>query len=117
MPDFTHIAFSDESKHNLGRYRSIALVTMSRITCNITTPVLAGLLAESNCRKISWESVRTAKERFAAGKFLKHSIKMAAASRVRIDVMTWDVEDSRHKIKRRVDHANLQRMYFKLYRR
>ena len=29
------------------------------------------------------------------------------------DVLTWDTEDSRHKIKGRDDIANLQRMYYR----
>ena len=36
----THVAFSDESKHNTGRYRSLGLVTRSRgmIVATVTWP-------------------------------------------------------------------------------
>lgn len=51
-----------------------------------------------------------------AGQFIDLAIKYAAQRKIRIDVLYWDLEDSRHKIQGREDKSNLERMYYKVIR-
>jgi len=44
------------------------------------------------------------------------AIENAIARKLRVDVLIWDIQDSRHKVPGRNDIANLQRMYYHLFR-
>ncbi len=108
----THVAFSDESRHNEGRYRAVALITMP---VNLVTPLsgtLRAILKESAVSEFKWSELRTARERFAAEKFVACLIAHSVQGQLRIDVLTWDTEDSRHRILGRNDVRNLRRMYY-----
>lgn len=48
--------------------------------------------------------------------FIKTSIEFAAAKKIRIDVLIWNIQDSRHNVIGRDDKKNLERMYFHLLR-
>jgi hypothetical protein len=113
-PEVTHVAFADESHWNKGRYRALGLVTLRDSDLSVLNAELKSLLAESDVKELKWSNVREAKHRFAALKFCEFAIKRANAGQVRVDVLTWDIEDSRHKVMRRDDIANLQRMYYHL---
>jgi hypothetical protein len=77
---------------------------------------LRRLLKESAVTEFKWKELDAARERFAAEKMCQFALNGACAGQLRIDVLVWDIEDSRHKIARRNDIANLQRMYYHLFR-
>lgn len=112
----THIAYADETHHNIGRYRGIALVTLKQDCNNDLSTELRKLLKESSVTEFKWEKLRMARERFAAQKILKCIVEKIIEKSVRIDVLVWDIKDSRHNIKGRDDTANLQRMYYHLFK-
>lgn len=112
----THVAYSDECSYNIGRYRSIAMVTLDAASAGIFSQAVRSLLNESAVREFKWQRLRQARERFAAEKLVDFSIKKALLSALRIDVLVWDMEDSRHRIKGRDDVANFQRMYYHLFK-
>lgn len=113
----THVGFSDESNWNKGRYRSLGLVTVPLDDLHELNRELNSLLEESGIQKeFKWKNLRQARERFAAQKMCDFTIKHAIARRLRVDVLIWDIQDSRHNIPRRDDIANLQRMYYHLFR-
>ncbi len=114
--EFTHLAFSDESQHNTGRYRSIATVSIPASFYPAANSHLAAVLSKCGIRELKWEKLRTARERFAALAFVNWAVSSAAASMLQLDVLLWDVEDRRHKIKGRDDNSNLQRMYYHLFK-
>lgn len=111
----SHIAFSDES-YTADRYRSVATLTLARDTAERLTPVVSNILTESSVKEFKWEKLRQARERFAALKLIDLTIQEALRGNVRVDVLIWDTEDSRHTVKGRDDIANLQRMYYHLFR-
>jgi hypothetical protein len=74
------------------------------------------LLNESNVHEFKWHKLDGANERIAAIKLCRLAIKGCCTGRLRIDVLIWDIEDSRHKILKRDDVANLQRMYYHLFK-
>ncbi|MGQ9513002.1 DUF3800 domain-containing protein [Thermodesulfitimonas sp.] len=113
----THIAYADETQYNIGRYRGIALVTTKMDNVDSLNAELRGLFEESGiASEFKWTKLHGVRERFAALKMLEWTINKAVSGLIRVDVLTWDVEDKRHKIRGRDDIANLQRMYYHLFR-
>lgn len=112
----THLGFSDESNWNTGRFRSLGLVTMPIDQIDAAETELCRLLEESQVSEFKWKKLDGAKERFAAVKLCEFAVAKASAGRLRVDVLIWDTEDSRHKIAGRDDIANLGRMYYHLFR-
>jgi len=115
-PTVTHVGFSDESHWNIGRFRSLGLVTTPSEHLDSLETRLRQLLDESHVSEFKWQRLRGAKERFAAEKMVKFAVENACAKQLRIDVLIWDIQDSRHAIVGRDDVANLQRMYYHLFR-
>jgi len=112
----THVGFSDESNWNTGRFRSLGLVTVpSNCLDNIETE-LQQLFNESSVKEFKWKRLSGAKERFAAQKMCRYVVENACSERMRVDVLVWDIQDNRHRIARRDDIANLERMYYHLFR-
>jgi len=112
----THVGFSDESNWNVGRFRSLGLVTTPIAYVNELETDLRRLLETSNVREFQWKSLNGAKQRFAAEKMCTFAVEKACAKQLRVDVLVWDIEDSRHTIRGRDDIENLQRMYYHLFR-
>lgn len=112
----THVGFSDESNWNQGRFRSLGLITTSVKELKALEEETKRLLYESNVQEFKWKKLDGAKERFVAIKLCQFTIRECCSSSLRIDVLIWDIEDKRHKILKRDDIANLQRMYYHLFR-
>ena len=110
----THIAFVDESYHHDGRYRGLGVVSLRYCDYQATTSNLAEILKESGIKEFKWNKLKSARERLAALKLIKYAIDNAACGSMRFDILIWDIEDSRHKISKRDDIANLHRMYHHL---
>lgn len=115
-PTPTHIAYADESSHNIGRYRGIALVTISVADAEKANPTLERILKESSIKEFKWAKLRSARNRFAAQKIVECVFEWAVNRTLRIDAITWDIEDSRHNVPGRSDIRNLRRMYYTLFR-
>lgn len=77
---------------------------------------LRRLLQESGIAEFKWKKVSNAKYRFPAIKMLGYAVEGAMKGLLRLDVLTWDTEDSRHRVIGRDDIANLQRMYYQLFK-
>ena len=112
----THVAYADESYCTAERYRSVATVTLARETADDLVSHLFKLLSTSGLKEFKWSKLRQARERFAALKFIDLVVEEALKRKMRVDVLVWDTEDSRHKVKGRDDQANLQRMYYHLFK-
>lgn len=112
----THIGFADESHWNTGRFRSLGMVTLPLNCLEGRQSEVKRLLSESRVGEFKWKNLAGAKERFAAEKLCNFAVEKACAGQFRVDVLVWDIEDSRHKIAGRDDIANLERMYYHLFR-
>jgi hypothetical protein len=112
----THVAYADESYHTQARYRSVAVVTCRTSDEDTITRALDQLLQESNVGEFKWEKLHQARDRFAALKMIDYTIEMALDDKLRVDVLIWDVYDERHSVPGRDDVANLQRMYYHLFK-
>ena len=112
----THLAYADETLHNMGRYRGIGLISLRYEHLESLCIALQSLLHESGITELKWQKLDGAKYRFAALKILHCTVKSACAGLLRADVLTWDIQDSRHTVRGRDDSANLQRMYYHLFK-
>lgn len=113
----THVGFSDESHWNVGRFRSLGLVTLPACHLKDFEKELGALLLnQSGVSEFKWKKLAGAKERFAAQRICNFAIEKAVAGQLRVDVLIWDIQDSRHRVQGRDDTANLGRMYYHLLR-
>ena len=112
----THVGFADESNWNTGRWRSLGLITLEEKYLPAVEEELWAILAESGVSEFKWKRLGSARERFVAEKIIRFAAEKAMHRKLRIDVLIWDIEDNRHKIRGRDDVKNLQRMYFHLFR-
>jgi len=110
---YDHCAFSDDSGHEDGRYNSLGLITLTFSKYNYLILELQKLFSESGIKsEFKWEKVRTAKYGFAAEKINKFIFKYL--NDLRIDVLVWDMQDSRHKDISIDKNENVGRMYYHL---
>jgi hypothetical protein len=112
----THCAFSDESGHNIGRYRSIAMVSFPHRNLDSIDEQIFVILQEAGVREFKWMKLRSAKIRFCANAFVDLVIDHVLRGDFRVDVLTWDIEDSRHKVMGRDDQENFRKMYYHLFK-
>jgi hypothetical protein len=119
MSDVTHYAFSDESKHNKGRFRSIGMISFSSGQLEAIENYFLKTCSEyniTNFKNFKWKQLKNDRKRNATESILKFIIDKAFLRKLRIDILIWDIEDSRHKIVGRDDSENLARMYYHLYK-
>jgi hypothetical protein len=111
-------AFSDESGIFDKRYQSIGVVSGNPKTLKKLDRDLWEILEEKNIKEVKFSAVRTHSPKIeSANLFIEKSIEYIIKNKdMRIDILTWDTQDSRHNIPRRDDHKNLERMYFHLLR-
>jgi len=112
----SHVAYADESYYTAERFRSIAVITIEHSNKELFSRSFGSLLQESSVAEFKWNKLRQARDRFAAIKLIDKCIELAISKQLRIDVLIWDTHDSRHQIESRDDIANLQRMYYHLFR-
>lgn len=112
----THVAFGDESNWKVGRYGAVALVSAQREAAIQLHRRVAKLLKESGVGEFKWAKCKTAQYRFAGFKLVDAAPEAIAGQALRIDVIVWDTQDHRHAVIGRDDIANLQRMYYHLFK-
>lgn len=112
--NFTHLAFSDDSKHKDGRYNSLALVTLKDVNFSSIHNKLKEIFKNSGISdEFKWEKLRNAKYRLAAQKLIDFTFQNE--QKMRVDILIWNLDDSRHRnILGRDDSENLVRMYYHL---
>jgi hypothetical protein len=115
-PIASHFATADESRYNQRRYRAVAMVSCrGSLRTDLSSRFLA-IIRAANLVEFKWHKLRQARDRFAALAMIDETISLAMSGKIRIDALIWDTHDSRHRIKRRDDIANLQRMYYHLFK-
>lgn len=112
----THIAFSDESRWNLGRYRSISVVSMRADHHREVEELLERVFQQegSKAREFKW-SGRWHKPRMRLAKCLVDAVsREASRDQLRVDTITWDMQDARHRDLAVDDVENFGVMYFQV---
>jgi len=111
-----HVAYSDETHHNTGRYRGIGLITLRVEDVAQVNEDIERIIQGHRLSELKWGELRSAKSRQAANNLIDYLLEKTIENTLRVDVLTWDIEDSRHKIPGRDDIVNLRRMYYFLYK-
>lgn len=92
------------------------MISMPEIEMPEIESSLIRAMGESNVKEFKWQKLKTAQYRFAAERIIDICFEAACRGKLRIAVLIWDTKDHRHKTFGRDDLANLQRMYFHLYK-
>jgi hypothetical protein len=108
------IAYSDES-YLTGRYKSIATFSFPEKAHSHIRSELFSILKDSDVTEFKWHKLKNAKYRLCALKLIDAVIGFLGRYDVRIDVLIWDTQDSRHRVLGRDDTANFERMFFHLH--
>lgn len=111
-----YAAFSDESRHSDGRFRSIAAVSLPANSVVDLNGRIATLLTAKGIGEFKWQNLTSAKARFAAIELVDLVFNDLLPLGGRVDVLIWDIEDSRHTVPGRDDRRNYERMFFHLHR-
>lgn len=112
-----YAAFSDESRHSEGRFRSIASVSIAANLIESVSNRVRTICDQSEVGEFKWQKLVGARERFCAVKIIDLLCLELLPLGVRVDVLVWDTQDQRHRIDARDDNANFERMFFHLHGR
>ena len=107
----THVAYSDESHHNHGVHRALGVISLTLDNSTTLSEEIRKLNIDSDVTEVKWKKIDSAKYRFAAEKIVNACTEYARMSKLRVDVLIWNINDQRHKIIGRDDKKNLQNMY------
>ncbi|MCG9891614.1 MAG: hypothetical protein MH252_11125 [Thermosynechococcaceae cyanobacterium MS004] len=110
-----YVSFADESYSRDSGFNSIAAFSLRsdnlpQINSNLNT-----LLEESNVGEFKWQKLKDAKYRFCAQKLIDAVWELIETDDARVDVVIWNINDSRHQIRNRDDIANYERMFYHLH--
>lgn len=109
-------AYSDESGTFNRRYQAIGIVSGPLVVLSKISEILRGILDDCGIDEVKFSEIKTHSPKVtAAQKFARCVLKgYAGHGSLRIDVLLWDTQDSRHRIQGRDNIANLERMYHKV---
>jgi hypothetical protein len=110
FPQPSHIAYADETRYNVGRYRGLAVVSLRLADADAFRAEARSLLQTSGVHELKWVEVRTARHRFAANKLITWAFNALGAGALRVEVVTWDAEEQ-HPAPGESGIATLQQMY------
>jgi hypothetical protein len=108
----TNVAFSDESHWNVGRYRSIGLITLPIANEQLVEKAINDQLCKSGIKEFKWAGLQSSNERDGAIELLKKIVGYSNQGLLRADILQWDISDHRHDIPGRDDTLNLGIMYY-----
>lgn len=112
-----YFAFTDESNHSNGDYRSIALFEVHEDLIWEVQSRMLSILNKYNIKKISsfkWKKIQNKNKSHALKELLKYLFPLFEENLIKIEIIIWNIYDSRHNIAGRDDTKNLSYMYDKL---
>jgi len=108
-----HLIFSDESGwDNSNRYGSVALVSGTYQNTKDLNFELKTILDTYNKSEVRFKATKNRDSVNVAHEFIKLSFNYLLKSKIKIHVLVWDKQDSRHDVVGRCDIENLKRMYY-----
>ena len=114
--DTTHVSFSDESHWSEGQYRSICLVSLSKDDLECLEDELSSIINRAGINEFKWTKLKSRPYASFAQEMCDFAIRSAVRGQLRIDVLIWDMTDSRHSGGQVDDARNLGIMYHHLFR-
>ncbi len=116
MIKVSHVCFSDESNWNVGQFRSIGMASLPIGSLEPLESELTSLLRPAPFTEFKWAEVKGNQIKSIAEEMCDLAIKYCTMSQLRIEVLIWNTQDERHKVRMRDDEKNLNIMYFHLLR-
>ena len=111
----THIAFSDESCWNTGRYRSISVASMPTEHHSEVEGTLERVFRQNRSREMEFKwSSRWSFVKVELATALVDTVLGDLREQLRIDTIIWDTQDVRHRSIAVDDGANFEIMYFQV---
>lgn len=111
--EHNHLAFSDDSNHKDGRFSSLCLLTFPLKFEKSLRIELEKIFKESGIEhELKWQNVCDAKHKFVVEKIYLYIFRNL--DKLRLDILIWDMQDTRHAIPGRDDIKNIGRMYYHL---
>lgn len=108
-------AYSDESFHE--QYQAIGVVSGKKILLSNLREKLQNILNDRNIKELKFSKLGTRFPKVeAAKKSMDLGIEFCKKNLIRIDILIWDLKDSRHSIPNMDTIANLAYMYYKILR-
>ena len=114
-----YIAFADESSQNHGKYRSVSLVVLHETDFKHINNKLSSILKKYNLKikSFKWEKLKSKKKVLALRELLDYLFGLMLDGSLRIHVLIWDIEDSRHNHVGRDDIKNLSMINYMIRKR
>ncbi|OGF44969.1 MAG: hypothetical protein A2452_08350 [Candidatus Firestonebacteria bacterium RIFOXYC2_FULL_39_67] len=105
--------YGDESGHE--RYRAVGVLSGKKEDIVDLRKEISASLLDNSCKEIEFKEIRgSSKDRKCACEVVKLGVACAAQKKIRIDVLVWDTQDTRHTIEDRDDTKNLEIMYYRV---
>lgn len=109
--------YSDESNIEDKRYTSICAISGNCKNLNELKQKLFDILNNNKINELKFSEIKLHVPKInTAEQFINIAVKFVVCKKIRIDILTYDLQDSRHNILGRDDIENLERMYYKLIR-
>jgi hypothetical protein len=109
--------YSDESLSEDKRYTSICVISGNKENLQNLREELFKILKINKINELKFTEVKTHRPKInTAEQFINIAVEFAKNKKIRIDILTYDLQDSRHNIQGRDDFRNVERMYYKLIR-
>lgn len=115
-PLMTFLAFTDESSTSGERYQSIAALSLPRDRHRQLDDAVASVLARAGVKEFKWHDLTGVKRGQCATDLIDVVLDGCDYAGVRVDIVIWDTQDTRHRVTQRDDNRNLERMFFHLLR-
>ena len=111
-----YFAFSDESNYNDKDYRSVSIVKVHEDIFQDLQSKLENILKKYNIQITSfkWIKIKNNNKTDALKEILLYLFDLMERKLVMIEILTWNIHDSRHDVPGRKDTENLSYMYDKL---
>lgn len=111
-----YFAFSDESNYTDGDYRSVSIVTVHEDIFQDLQSELENVLNKYNIKITSfkWKEIKNNNKTDALKEILLYLFDLMKEKLIIIEILTWNIHDSRHNVVGREDTENLSYMYDKL---
>jgi len=108
------VVYSDETNWNAGRFRAVGMLSMPVAMSRVLGPKIQGTLAQA-FGEAKWSKLKSRDRAVCALAAFDTILAYAVTGEVRVDVLCWDIQDSRHSVRGRHDTANRSRMHYHLY--
>lgn len=109
--------YSDESNNENRRLTSICTISGHYQDLNGLRNLLCEILKKFKIKEAKFSEIKTHRPKIeSAQEFVKVAVEFASNGKIRIDILTFDRQDSRHNVIGRDDTKNLEIMYYKLIR-